>query len=911
MKHRLIGETFPVKEVGVESSKEKHIRHGHISTLHLWWARRPLAASRATIYASLVEPPKKIDEWGSKSNTIIKLSKWKNSLNFNIINKIQKEIMECNNGNPPKVLDPFGGGGSIPLEALRLGCETYSGDCNPVAVLIQKCILEFPQKYGNSVSKEGFTEKENENILLKDIKKWSDWVLEKAQNEIGRFYPNEKDNSIPVGYITARTIACQNPKCKAEIPLMRQYWLSKKSNKKIAAFPFVENKKIKFKIVGDGYSPFPKGFDPSKGSIDKAITTCLSCGTVFDAKILKNIFRNKKVFDKQVVVITSKEGTSGKKYRSVTEEDESIFQEAVKYLNKKQEELLKEFGIDPIPYEIIQTPNNKEYFPGEVLYNFTPVMLYGMTKWRDLFNHRQSLSLIVFTEKIRTAHKLMLEQQYDHEYAKAITTYLGIILDRLVDKNSNLVFYNVVGEKIEHVFGRQALQMTWDYVELNPFTSVGWENMQEWVLRAVEHCSNIATPAAGINQESASSLSYKDNFFDAVFTDPPYYDNVPYSVLSDFFYVWLKRSIGHLYPDLFLTPLTPKSDETIADLPLIRGIDKTKAKELVSSIKTKEDFEKMLSNSFLEINRVLKQDGIAVIVYAHKSTEGWETLINSILESGLVITGAWPINTEMSTRLRSQESAALASSIYMVARKWRKEELGFYREVKKDLESHVKAKLEHLWDQGISGADFFISAIGSSIEIFGKYEKIIDDNDQQITTMRLLEDIRKIVTDFAIHQVLHNGFGGEISQMTRLYVLWRWAYGETKVPFDFALKMTQSVGVNIQDEWNKGFIKKDKEFIHVLGPTDRKLEELNSNEMIDVLHKVVILWKNNKRKEMLKALKDSGYENSDVFYKVAQAISDSNPGSAESKLLDGFLSSRMKIMEDIDSSQDKYQTKLL
>jgi hypothetical protein len=243
----------------------------------------------------------------------------------------------------------------------------------------------------------------------------------------------------------------------------------------------------------------------------------------------------------------------------------------------------------------------------------------------------------------------------------------------------------------------------------------------------------------------------------------------------------------------------------------------------------------------------------------------------------------------------------------MVARKWEKEEIGFYRDIKNDLEKHVKNKLENLWNQGISGADFFISAIGSSIEIFGKYEKIIDDNDQQITTMRLLDDVRKIVTDFAIHQVLHNGFGGEVSQLTRLYVLWRWAYGDTKVSFDEGLKLYQSIGINIE-EWNKGFIKKDNEFIQVLGPSERKLENLDSPELIDVLHKVVMLWKNNKRKDMLKVLKDSGFGNSDVFYKVAQAISESNPGSSESKLLDGFLSSRTKILDDISLDED--QTKL-
>jgi adenine-specific DNA methylase len=242
---RFIEESFPVKEVSVESAREKNIRHGHISTLHIWWARRPLASSRATNYAALIAAPNDIDEWNKKRQFIIDLCKWENSLRQDLIDKARKDILEANGGKPPKVLDPFGGGGAIPLEALRLGCEVYSNDLNPVAVLIQKCTLEYPQKYG----KPGEVEREVENgllkekikvqnVLLEDVKHWGNWVLEEAKKEIGRFYPQDEDGSIPVGYIWARTIPCQNPSCGAEIPLMRQFWLAKKDKKKVALFPF-------------------------------------------------------------------------------------------------------------------------------------------------------------------------------------------------------------------------------------------------------------------------------------------------------------------------------------------------------------------------------------------------------------------------------------------------------------------------------------------------------------------------------------------------------------------------------------------------------------------------------------------------------------------------------------------------
>ena len=316
----------------------------------------------------------------------------------------------------------------------------------------------------------------------------------------------------------------------------------------------------------------------------------------------------------------------------------------------------------------------------------------------------------------------------------------------------------------------------------------------------------------------------------------------------------------------------------------------------------------MLSKSFKEMYRVLKKDGIAVIVYAHKSTDGWTTLIKSMLESDLVITAAWPINTEMKSRLIAKETAALGSSIYMVARKIEKEEIGFYRDIKDELRGHIAGKLEHLWGQGISGADFFISAIGASIEIFGRYQKIIDDKDNQISVTDLLEDVRKIVTDFAVRQVLKGDISNEISQMTRFYILWRWAYGYAKVPFDDARKMAQSIGVNIQDRYDKGFVKKEKEFIRVLDPTERDVEETNPTELIDVIHKATILWKNGKQKQMEDLLKKSGFGGSDVFYKVVQAIAESKPGSSESTLLQAFLSGKSRIMDSMN--RDPNQTKL-
>ena len=882
IKRAFIEEVFPVREVSEESAKEKNIRHGHISTLHIWWARRPLASSRTTSYASLIEYSEEKED--DTKEFIKKLAKWENSTNSAIIKRAREDIKKSL-GYVPRVLDPFSGGGAIPLEALRLGCEVYANDYNPVAVLILKAVLEFPQKYGRMKRKNALGVEEIYNPLLEDVKKWGNWVLEEAKKEIGRFYPIEEDGSIPVGYIWARTVPCQNPSCNAEIPLMRQFWLAKKSNKKVALYPYVEDGEVKFKIVGDGYEKMPDDFDPSKGTVKRAIVTCPVCGSVIEAKTLRSLFKEGKNGERLVAVVLHNPKEKGKKYRVATEKDVEIFREAEKYLEKKREEFIDKWGFDPVPDEPL---------PPKGTLGFR-VQGYGMDKWGDLFNARQKLALITFMDKIREAYYKILEELKDREdiedkedYAKAVVTYLSCALSRLIDQESILVPWITQLEAVAHTFNRQALAMVWDYVEAFPFTY--YENAIDWVIRVLEHLSQIPpienNSIPKVTQASATSLPYPDNFFDAVFTDPPYYDNVPYSYLSDFFYVWLKRTIGDLYPDLFSTPLTPKSQEIVA-------YTHNKSWE-----DAKKFFEENLKKAFKEIYRVLKPNGIAVIVYAHKTTEGWETIINALLESGLIITASYPLHTEMKARLRAKESAALASSIYIVARKMQKEEIGWLNEVKEDIKKHLHKKLDKLWNEGIGGADFFISAIGSAIEIFGRYNKIMDYEGNEIKGDKLLEYVREIVTDYAVKQIIHNGFADELSPLSRFYLLYRWSYGTSKVIFDEARKLAQSVGLNLEKEWNKGFIKKDKEYIYLLGPHERKLEELKEpKDLVDVLHKVLKLWEKGDREGIIKTLQETNYLK-DSFFKFAQAISETLPkDSKEKKLLDGFLVGRENIIK--------------
>ena len=880
---RFIEESFPVKEVSAESANEKNI----LSSLHIWWARRPLVASRATAYAALIPPPKDTEDWNRKRNFISNLSKRKNSLNSHLIETARKEILEANDGEPPKVLDPFGGGGSIPLEALRLGCETYSNDLNPVAVLIQKCTLEYPQKYGRPkevAAEDTLSGVATRNPLLEDVKKWGAWVLAEAKEELGRFYPEEPDGSIPVGWIWTRTIPCQNPSCGAEIPLMRQFWLANKPKKKVALYPFDEAGEVSFKIVGDGYELMPDDFNPSNGTVSRAVAVCSLCGGTVEAKLTRKLFQEGKAGQRMVAVVTYKPGMKGKRYRVATDADLAVFREAEAYLVKKREQLTLKWGMDAVPDEPL---------PPKGTLGFR-VQGYGILKWGGLFNPRQKLALITFAEKVKAAHQYMLADGADREYAKAVASYLGLGVDRIAAFGSSLCLWNYTGGRgVTWAFGRQALPMVWDYAESNPFNpeGAGWPTACQKNEKWIEHASSSSTVATTVTQSSATSLAYPENFFDGVFTDPPYYDNIGYASLSDFFYVWLKRSVGDLYPDLFSTPLTPKSNEIIS-APYRQG-----GKDAAKSF-----FEESLKKAFREIHRVLKHNGVATIVYAHKSTEGWETLINSLLDSGLIITGAWPLDTERKGRINAIETAALASSIYIVARKMERQSTGFYNEVKVEMRTHLNIKLNRLWEEGLGGADFFIAAIGSAIEVFGKYEKVMDYEGNIVRADRLLDDVREIATDYAVRQILHNGFTGEISDLTRFYVLWRWEFGEGGVIFDDARKLAQCCGVDLAREWGgRGFIVKEKQFIRVLGPQSRDMDDLNgTRELINTLHHVLLLWEKSQRDEMMRVLAESGNGESEAFFRVAQAISETLPiESREKKLLDGFLAGRERVREEL------------
>jgi adenine-specific DNA methylase len=684
---------------------------------------------------------------------------------------------------------------------------------------------------------------------------------------------------------------------------MRQTWLAKKENRKIALklIPNREAQRVDVKIVGTKEEPI--NFNPEEGTVARAHVRCPLCGGTMDDKTTRRLFREGKSGQRLMAVVLHHPDRPRKTYRLPTEHDLEAYRTAEAALVGARHRLARDWGIDPVPDE-----------PLPLMSGVFNVPIYGLTRWGDLFNARQKLALITFAEKVRQAHAQMRSQGAEPEFAKAVVTYLALALDMMAAFCNTLARWENTSEAIKQLFSRQALPMLWDYAELHPFSgSTGsWEAGWEYYLGVLAHLIDIppADPqsaSSAVVHGTATALPWPDNFFDAVLTDPPYYINVPYADLSDFFYVWLKRTIGDLYPDLFATPLTPKSEEICQ----MQHWDPERYAE-----KTKEWFEEMLTKAFSEIRRVLRPDGVAVIVFAYPRTDAWEAVINAILNAGLYMTASWPIHTEMQARLRAQESAALASSIYMVCRKRTASEVGEFPQVRKEIDERVRQKLTQFWAEGIRGADFFMSAIGPAVEAFGKYVRVEKLSGEPVTVTELLEYVRKVVSEFALERVLGSAQLGGLDAPTRFYLLYRWTYNHARVPFDEARKLAQGVGVELEKLWGEGgLVQREKEYVRVPTPLQRAkstnfTRKTKFETMIDALHYAVWLWDQNERKRLLDHLLKT-YGSDEIFWQVAQAIAEVLPeGDEEKRLLQGLLhgwrSSQKETQQQKDTQRRKH-----
>lgn len=890
---RLIELSIPLDAISKQSAREKSIRHGHISTLHIWWARRPLAACRAAVFAALVDAPDDPAERERLEELITTMVDWDQVKDGNsaAIEEARRIIHEQWGNETPRVLDMFAGGGAIPLEALRLGCEAHALELNPVAYLILLCTLVYPQKYGQPVKRKvrhGAMEiEEDVNPLAQDVRRWGEWVLDQARKEIGQYYEDPDGNTV-VAYLWARTARCPNPACGAEMPLVRQWWLAKSTSNKVALRPVVdrEKKEISLEVLQSEEIDF----DPSKGTMRRGSVTCLFCGQTADAKYLRGEGKAGRLSRMPLAVVLTGE-RSGKTYRPANETDRRTHAAADAGLERLVAEAGE--GLSPVPDEPIPAERRRGNSGFRVL-------LYGMSRWGDLFSARQALSLATFSAKVRMAYSRMLAQDYEAGYAQAVATYLAVAMDRMVNQNSTQCVWVVNGEKIAGSFGRQALPMVWDHAEANPVGNSSWsyDSHVEWVCKVIEHATQATDSTAFVRQGTATRLPHPDDHFDAVITDPPYYDAVAYSDLSDFFYVWLKRTVGALYPQSFRTPLTPKSAEIIQE-PNRHG----------GGQGAREFYETQMTKAFREAARVLRPEGVFCVVFAHKSTAAWETLIDSLLRARLVITASWPLHTERPGRLLAIGTASLASSIFMVCRKRTEEREGYLDDVRQELRERVEERLDFFWEKGIRGADFFISAIGPAVEVFGRYTAVRRLSGEEVTVGELLDLVQEIVTNYALRRILHDGRVGHVDPATRFYVLWRWAYGSGKVRFDDARKLAQAQGAEIDDLMSsRGVLRKRGKNVTIQGARqrakDEHLGEIGAGgrpaALIDVLHRASLLWNQGDRPGLAEFLTRSGYARDESLWTVAQALSEILPeGDKEKQMLQGLLGSKERVATEM------------
>ncbi len=847
---RLIEDLIPIREISAEASREKSLRHGNISTLHLWWARRPIVAARAAVYGALVPAPNDAKEREIYMERIRKLCSW--DIPNGVLEQARKDILAANSGQPPRVLDMFAGGGSIPLEALRLGCEAYAVDLNPVAHIIELCTLVYPQKYGPS--------------LIADVKKWGEWVIERAKAQLAEFYPSpssapQVDDGIvqstftgeqkqtqsngkltPIAYLWTRTVTCPNPTCGATVPLVRQTWLRKKEGNYVALrmTPDHTTKKAHFERVK---SPTLEGlgFDPEAGS-KRGNATCPFCGAIATADYTKEQGQKGHIDRKLMAVVCTRQDGQGKIYLA----DNSIESlSGDEYTIKNQIDTLCHKHNLNLPTESVP-----QYLTGGTCYP------YGLTRFVDLFTPRQLLALLTFTAEVRRAHAAMLEAGIEPERAAAITTYLGLIVDRLADRDSTICHWDNTRETIANTYARQALPMVWDFVEVNPFgeASGGVLGALKWILEVMQSLVGSGQPAL-LNRTSAAQLPLEHEILDAVITDPPYYDNVSYADLSDFFYVWLKRSIGFLYPEHFSTPLTPKKQEAV-----MAAYRHDKSKEVA-----RQSYEAMMAQAFSEAHRVLKPGMPLICVYAHKTTLGWSTLIEALRRAGFVITEAWPLDTEMKARSVAQGTAALASSIFLVARRRENETTGDYvSQVRPQLTSIVNERLDTLIRAGVTGADLIIATLGAGLRAYTQFARVEMPNGDELDVVTYLGEVEREVAQHVLQRLLRSSEEGEESEdtgarvaavdvVTRFYVTGRFFYGESAAPFDDMNLLARGMGVELDGprgltQGKQGLAKKVKDTIVLRDYRSRGDDEQlgkptesgNPAPLIDVLQR--LLW---------------------------------------------------------------------
>lgn len=864
MTRRLIEEELPLKQVNAESAREKSLRHGHISTMHLWWARRPLAMSRAVVFGTLLPDPADDAERHKVLDLLALASPFEASTHPARIGPLRELIAKAYPGGSPKVLDCFAGGGAIPLEALRLGCDTTAVDLNPVAYLIEKCVLEYPQRFGQP-------DERGENPLAADFVKWADWIRKRVEPKLIRVFSADSKDRRPAVYFWARTMTCPNPSCRAEIPLLSSFWLANSSRNQ--AWVDVSGQPGRIRL-------FIRKGEPSDaasladGTVKASSVTCPGCTASMAAKDVRD-YAKKTGFGRMLyAVLDIKDGI--RTYRAPTEaEIEAADNLATALLDDLEE---TPDGTSPLPDETIAKSQYRRYGS----------LVYGIDTFRGLFNDRQLYVLGSLCEAVRAAHDQMLADRMDPVRATAVATYLGFLVDKIADYDSTFTTWRTTAEASRSTFARQAIAIAWDYIEIDPLfgdrNSV-WNAHVRWVELAIRHCSIAGDNPARVQRGDAQSLPFPDGSFDAVIVDPPYYDAIQYGDLSDFFYVWLKRSVGHLHPGVLGTPLTPKYQE------IIESRADPKSPEYISH----DEFERRLQRALGELARVVKRDGMVTIVFAHTDVEAWERLLRALRSASLVVTTSWPMRSERAARSTALISAVLGSSVVLVCRPRAGEGEGFYDDVVRDLEQRIAERLDAFEEMGLVGADYFISAIGPAFEVFARYSRIVKLSGEEVDVSDLMVLARQAVARHAMRRLLGSESLAALDPESLFYLTWRWAYLTASIPADEAYKLERAFDVDLGHLCGpRGFARQSGSSFTLLGPQDRKGIKLSASPpLIDVLHLACQLWDAGRRRELEGVLGATGMGAEPGFWSMARAVAEILPdGDRERTMLLGLTGNR-------------------
>ncbi|MEW5977424.1 MAG: DUF1156 domain-containing protein [Acidobacteriota bacterium] len=951
---RLIEVALPIREISAESVRQKKAQRGHISTLHLWWARRPLAASRAVVFASLVPDPDDprcpadfraaverhlkthvptdlkhyrrgresrhdedpyrpyegmpdtlrnrlmmfIGKWspeslafeaGRRKNAAApkellddrSLVKWEtsdpdNSQGQEVLRIARQLVKVAYGGEIPSVLDPFAGGGAIPLEAGRLGCRAIANDYNPVAHLILRATCEFPQEYGKPGKRKALIEEfgktvEREvqipNVLIHDVEKWATRVLERAREQLGHLYPPGKDGKPVVGYLWARTAPCSNPTCRGEIPLLRSLFVCKKKDKQVTLTMDVDKRRktVRFGIA-EG-----KGLNTTDGTMqNRGNTLCPYCEQVTPVADLRTAGLSGRMGAQMVAVITE---DKGKRYRSVEDSDLKAFQEAANIpAERPQELILPEVNAEDADDDVSNSTGIR-------------VHLYGMKTWGSLFNQRQLVAMQTFVACLHDALEEMKNEIHDDKYRQAVGIYLGLWVSRSSARYCSVTLWNIGEEKFEHPFGRQAIPMTWDYPEPNPFVqgSAGLEGAWDLMRRVMDR-ERLAR-ASKVTVGDAARLALPDKSIDVIITDPPYFDAIAYGDLSDYFYVWLKRGLGELLAETLVTPLSPKGDEATA-LKHRHGGDGEKADD---------HFRRKLAEALSEAHRTLKPGGTVSIMFAHQSTKAWTALISSIFDAGLTVDATWPIDTELVTALKASMSA-LSSSVTVICRPRAVGSAAAFKDVRKEISKVVAETVRRFWSYGFRGADLIVACYGPAVGVFGKYERVEKADGTPVGIPELLDLAKQAARD-----AIAGEFRGD--NLSTLYYVWANLYGAAEQAWDDARLVVQIGG----DEDNAMEVARGHGIFVVDGSkcrlalledrADRRGLGIDQNPPhIDALHRSMLLWKEEKRRDLVGYLGERDLLEDGPFWKLAQALFEVLPRDLEDwKLVNALLGERQTL----------------